>query len=64
MKVYRGWINQPSTAQPLHEMNGKSCVVVDSGGKVVDLYFCTGTVLSMQAPRLSISKGSPATLTY
>ena len=56
MKIYRGWINQPSKLQPLHEIHGKKGIVMDSGGKTVRMYFCTGTVVSMQAPRLSISK--------
>ena len=60
MKVYRGWVNQPSKLQPLHKEHGKRCIVMDSGGKVVQLYFCTGAVESMMAPRLSISKGNPA----
>ncbi len=60
MKIYRGWINQPSKLQPLHKMHGKRGIVVDSGGATVRMYFCTGAAVSVQAPRLSISKGSPA----
>jgi hypothetical protein len=57
-KIYRGVINQPSTLQPLHDMHGKYCIVVDddSSSKVVRLYFIEGVVHSMMAPRLCVDK--------
>ena len=33
--IRRAWINQPSTLKPLHNLNGVSVLVVDSGEEVV-----------------------------
>lgn len=56
-KIYRGWINQPSTLQPLHELHGKSCIVVDNGDKdSVRLYFTEGEVHSMEALRRCVTR--------
>ena len=63
-KIYRAWINQPSTLQPtlqpLHHMHGKRCIAVeDRPGNVrlyVRLYFTEGPVHSMDAKPLWISK--------
>jgi hypothetical protein len=56
MKIYRAWINQPSTSQPLHKFNGKNCIVQDTGEKSVRLFFTEGAIHSMQAPRQCISE--------
>ena len=57
MKIYRAWINQPSTQQPLHKLHGRRCIVHDNiEDTYVTLYFTTGKVHSMIADRLSISE--------
>ena len=57
MRVYRGWVNQPSTLQPLHELSGTRCIVVDYSDRcTVDIYFTEGNVHSMRVPRLCISE--------
>ena len=28
--LYRAWINQPSTAQPHHNLHGRYCIVADT----------------------------------
>ena len=56
MKIYRGWVNQPSTLQPLNELHGTKAIVVDDGSGSVRLYFTEGEVHSMQAPKICVSK--------
>lgn len=56
MKIYRAWINQPSTLQPLHNLHGKRCIVHDTGDQSVTLYFTDGDVHSMTALRQCISR--------
>jgi len=55
-KIYRAWINQPSTLQPLHEYHGKRCIVNDTDDKTVTIYFTEGAIHSMMVPRLCISR--------
>jgi len=57
MIIYRAWINQPSTLQPLHHLHGKYCIAVDKGKsyKTVTLYFTEGEIYSILAPRSSVS---------
>ena len=55
--IRRAWINQPSTLQPLHNLNGVSVLVVDTGEEVVQGYFLEGGVVSMQIPRICLSIG-------
>lgn len=54
--IYRAWINQPSTLQPLHRMHGRRCIAHDTGDQSVTLYFTDGDVHSMMAPRQCISR--------
>jgi hypothetical protein len=54
--VYRARISQPSTLQPLHELDGRMCIAVDNGPDDVRLYFTDGPVHSMQAKRLWITR--------
>lgn len=56
MRTYRGWINQPSSLQPLHDMHGTPCIVQDSGGVTVRVWFISGPVHSLEASRLCISE--------
>jgi hypothetical protein len=56
--IYRAWVNQPSTLQPLHRMHGMKCIVYDDhqdDGEVT-LYFTDGPIHSMQARKLWISR--------
>ena len=54
--LYRAWINQPSTQQPLHALHGKHCIVDDQGQPSVTLHFTDGDVHSMTALRQCISR--------
>ena len=54
--IYRAWINQPSTLQPLHHMHGVKCIVEDNGGNTVTLYFTEGDVHSMEAFKICVSR--------
>lgn len=54
--IYRAWINQPSTLQPLHHLNGTRCIVDDQRQKTVTLYFTEGKTHSMVAPRQCVSR--------
>ncbi len=56
MHLYRAFINQPSTLQPLHSLHGRTAIAQDLGGDSVQLHFTEGAVESMEAPRLSISR--------
>lgn len=56
MPIYRAWVNQPSTLQPLHSMHGMKCIVNDTGEKSVTLYFTEGDLHSTTAFRETISK--------
>ncbi len=54
--IYRAWINQPSTLQPLHALHGRVCIAVHDRPGNVRLYFTEGETLSMDADPLCISK--------
>ena len=56
--IYRAWVNQPSTLQPLHDRHGEFCIVNDKDPSAndVDIYFTTGDVHSMSVSRLCISR--------
>lgn len=54
--VYRAWINQPSTLQPLHDLHGQHCIAVDYGDGDVTIYFTEGAVHSMLVSNLCISQ--------
>ena len=55
-KIYRAWINQPSTQQPLHRLHGVRCIVQDDGSQSVTIWFVDGPVHSMQALRQCVSR--------
>ena len=50
-KIYRAWINQPSTLQPLHRVHGRYCIAEDYGLPSLKLHFVDGDVHSMTALR-------------
>jgi len=54
--IFRAWINQPSTLQPLHHLHGTPCIAMEDRPGNVRLYFVEGAVHSMDADPLSISK--------
>ena len=55
-QIYRAWINQPSTQQPLHALHGKYCIAHDTGEASLRLYFTEGDLHSMEALRGCISR--------
>jgi len=55
-QIYRAWINQPSTRDPLHAMHGQRCIVEDHGEQSVRLWFTEGETHSMQALRGCVSE--------
>jgi hypothetical protein len=66
-KIYRAWVNQPSTLQPDHRLHGRVCIVVDDGSRpTVRLFFAEGEEHSAEAMRSSVSRlyGSRAEQLY
>lgn len=58
-KVYRAWVNQPSTSQPYHHLNG-TLVLAHYDTPLCDrVYFLSGPIESQQVLRLALSKGWP-----
>jgi hypothetical protein len=55
-KIYRAWINQPSTHDPLHSLHRTVCIAVEDRPGNVRLYFTTGAVHSMDADPAWISQ--------
>ena len=57
-KIYRGWINQPSTLQQDHKYHGKRGIVVDEFPErpVVHMWFTDGDTHSMDILRTSVCK--------
>ena len=54
--MYRGWINQPSTLQPLHHLHGTN-VLVGHAVHETRVWFLSGDVISMIVPEEVLSKG-------
>lgn len=54
--LYRAWINQPSTAQPHHNLHGRYCIVADTKEPFVRAYFTEGPIHSTMISRLAISR--------
>lgn len=55
----RYWIDQPSTLQPLHHLDGTNVIVDD---RELQNVTCTvapvsGDIITMQVPRIALSKG-------
>jgi len=55
----RMWINQPSTLQPLHKLDGVLVLAQDDGRATLRAYPTSGDVISLEVPRLALSKGWP-----
>lgn len=55
--VYRGWINQPSSLQPLHQRHGQRCIVVPDTNGMVTAWFTDGPDHSIRIDPACISKG-------
>jgi hypothetical protein len=52
------WINQPSTAQPLHRMHAFNVLAIPFGERpVVTIYFLSGDAISMEVPKICLSSG-------
>ena len=56
LKIYRAWINQPSLWQPLHDLHGQKCIVKDTDGKTVQIFFTEGDVHSMEVSPNCVSR--------
>lgn len=58
IEIKRMWINQPSTLQSLHHLNGLNVLAVHEDDSIMmRIYFLSGDVISMQAPKLALSDG-------
>lgn len=56
--IYRMWINQPSTLQPLHKYHAKNVLaVVDKRHPTYDVYFTEGDIISANVPAYCLSEG-------
>ena len=55
-RIFRAWINQPSTLQPLHKLHGTKCIAVEDRPGNVRLYFTDGAIHSMDADLLCVSE--------
>ena len=53
----RMWINQPSTAQPLHALHGTHVLAVDEDEATARVYFLAGQVVSQQVPASALAAG-------
>jgi hypothetical protein len=51
------WINQPSTLQDYHKLNGKNVLADMTEEQVVDIYFLSGEVVSQRISRMALSEG-------
>lgn len=56
-EIKRAWINQPSTLQPLHKLNGVNVLAIPEDDKCSRIYFLSGDVISARVPSLVLSKG-------
>ncbi len=53
----RMWIDQPSTLQPLHKLNGVNVLAVEETDVCMRVYFLQGDVISQQVPKICLSDG-------
>lgn len=51
------WINQPSTLQPLNKLHGTNVLANITQESSVRVWFLSGDVVSMQLPRICLSRG-------
>lgn len=54
---FRAWINQPSTMQPLHHLNGTNVLAVHEYDGTYTIFFLTGDKVSQQCFGSSLSPG-------
>lgn len=54
---FRAWINQPSTHQPLWQLNGTNVLAVHEYDDTYSIFFLSGEVTSMQCSGLCLSLG-------
>lgn len=59
MIIKRMWIDQPSTSQPLHHLNGTRVLAYPEYANTYRIYFLSGDMISMLADRLWLSEGWP-----
>lgn len=57
LKLKRMWINQPSTLQPDHKLDGTNVLAEESDGEFTDIWFLSGPVVSQRIARSSLSLG-------
>lgn len=59
--IRRMWINQPSSAQPLHSLHGERVLAApeSDGPESERVFFLAGPVASMRVPALALSPGWP-----
>lgn len=55
--VYRAWINQPSTQQPLHHRNGENVLAAHYHDQLSIVWPLSGVVVSEVIPTACLSKG-------
>ena len=55
-RVYRGWVNQPSTQQAGNKYHGMECIVEDYGGANVVAHFTQGECHGVELPRNAVSE--------
>jgi hypothetical protein len=57
--IQRMWINQPSSIQSMHTLHGIRVLACPDTDETMRVYFLSGETVSMQVPRLALSKGWP-----
>lgn len=59
--IRRMWVNQPSTAQPLHALHGVNVLAHrEPNSEMWRIYFLSGDVVSQQCNPLALSPGWPS----
>ena len=59
INLRRFWVNQPSTSQLHHKLNGTLVLALDTGDAIVRVWFTEGDVVSMEMHRMALSPGWP-----
>ena len=57
LELKRMWINQPSTHQPFHHLNGTNVLAYRETENTYRVYFLSGDIISQQMPALALSEG-------
>lgn len=53
----RKWVNQPSTLQPLHHLNGTNVLAVHEYDDTWSIFFLSGDIVSQQCSGAALSDG-------